>query len=320
MLARRISAEPLVRPGSVPGYGPVFNPGLAVVDGRFHLFARGVRDGYLPDPDGPGPRFRDYRSDVLLFVSDDGRRYRFDKVLAAVDGARHGFEDPRVQLVDGTYYMTYTDFPDPATGLPWRIGLAPLMLNGRGFEFSADDAVVVGPDDLPNKDAVLFQLTDGRVAMLHRIAPDIQLAVFDSVADLVDPPDGYWEDHLAHLDDHVVIRPRREGHKVGAGAPPVLTDAGLLLFFHERDGDGVYTAEVALLDPATGRTLARLDEPLLTPELPWERRGDVDDVVFVQGAHRLDDGSIYLTYGAADRAVGGALVSESALLDALGAS
>ena len=62
---------------------------------------------------------------------------------------------------------------------------------------------------------------------------------------------------------------------------------------------------VALLDAATGRTISRSSpSPLLEPELAWEREGDVDNVVFVQGAHRRDDGTIYLTYGAADRVRG----------------
>ena len=47
-----------------------------------------------------------------------------------------------------------------------------------------------------------------------------------------------------------------------------------------------------------------LDEPIMRPELDWERRGDVNEVVFVQGAVPRPDGSIYLTYGAADRNVG----------------
>jgi predicted GH43/DUF377 family glycosyl hydrolase len=55
----------------------------------------------------------------------------------------------------------------------------------------------------------------------------------------------------------------------------------------------------------------------MAPELHWEREGDVDNVVFVQGAHRRDDGSIYLTYGAADRCVGAAIVDEAELLAAL---
>ena len=44
----------------------------------------------------------------------------------------------------------------------------------------------------------------------------------------------------------------------------------------------------------------------MSPELDWERRGDVNNVVFVQGAIPRPDGSIYMTYGAADRNVGAA--------------
>jgi predicted GH43/DUF377 family glycosyl hydrolase len=106
---------------------------------------------------------------------------------------------------------------------------------------------------------------------------------------------------------------------VGAGAPPLSTDAGLLLFFHERRADGAYTARVALLDQHSGAVVQMLDHELLEPELAWERQGDVDDVVFVQGAHRRDDGTIYLIYGAADRHVGAAVVDEATLLSSLAA-
>jgi predicted GH43/DUF377 family glycosyl hydrolase len=48
--------------------------------------------------------------------------------------------------------------------------------------------------------------------------------------------------------------------------------------------------------------------------------GDVDEVVFVQGAVARPDGTIYLTYGAADRCVGAASVVESEILAALRAA
>jgi beta-1,2-mannobiose phosphorylase / 1,2-beta-oligomannan phosphorylase len=92
-----------------------------------------------------------------------------------------------------------------------------------------------------------------------------------------------------------------ESHPVGA--PPVATEAGLLLFYHEHNSDPQYTIKVALLDDETGRVESLLPEPILLPELPWERSGDVDDVVFVQGAVPRPDGTIYLTYGAADRCI-----------------
>ena len=77
----RVSDAPIVAAGSVPGYGPIFNAGVIRHDGVFHLFARGVRDGYRRN-DGPGPRFLDYVSDVLVFTSLDGRTYAFQQVLA----------------------------------------------------------------------------------------------------------------------------------------------------------------------------------------------------------------------------------------------
>jgi predicted GH43/DUF377 family glycosyl hydrolase len=114
-----------------------------------------------------------------------------------------------------------------------------------------------------------------------------------------------------------LIRPAEGALGVGAGAPPVATEAGLLLFYHERGEDGAYTLRVALLDDETGRLLALLPEPLLEPELEWEREGDVDNVVFVQGAVPQGDGTIYLTYGAADRCIGAASVEAAPLLRAL---
>ena len=73
---------------------------------------------------------------------------------------------------------------------------------------------------------------------------------------------------------------------------------------------------VALLDELTGRVVSQLPEPVLEPELDWERVGDVDEVIFVQGAHRVGE-EVYLTYGAADRCVGAAVASVPHLLDRL---
>jgi beta-1,4-mannooligosaccharide phosphorylase len=46
--------------------------------------------------------------------------------------------------------------------------------------------------------------------------------------------------------------------------------------------------------------------------VPWECFGYIDNIVFVQGAVPRPDGTIYLTYGAADRCVGAASVAASA--------
>ncbi len=320
----RVSDAPIVAAGSVPGYGPIFNAGVIHHEGVFHLFARGVRDGYRRN-DGPGPRFLDYVSDVLVFTSVDGRTYSFQQVLAeSSPDDVHTYEDPRVQLVrsggEERIVMTYTNLPPPDSGRPWRIGVHRLGFEDGRFFLNRTSGRVVGPDGIPNKDAVVFNLRNGRVAMIHRVHPNIQLAIFDSLDDLWDPPAGYWDEHLENLDRHTIITPSDGSLGVGAGAPPVLVDDALLFFFHEREADGQYTTRVALLDHETGSVRSILPGAIMRPELPWERIGDVDDVVFVQGAVAQVDGTIYLTYGAADLCVGAATVVGADIVSALRAA
>ncbi len=324
MRIRRLTDMPVVAYGAVEGYGPIFNAGAIEVDGVFHLFARGVRDGYVQNA-GEGPRFLSYVSDVLVFTSTDGIEYEFQQVLATADDVgAYAIEDPRVQRVRAggreLVLMTYTHLPHPACGRPWQVGLRALSYAEGRFSLAPGESRIVGPAGTPDKDAVVFNLSDGRVALIHRIHPDMQLAVFDSLDHLYTADGDYWDAHVRELEQHTLIRPSPGSLGVGAGAPPVEVDGGLLLFYHERDGHSRYTVRVALLDAETGAVVSLLDEPLLSPELGWERKGDVDEVVFVQGAVARPDGTVYLTYGAADRCVGAAEVETDGLLRALRAA
>jgi predicted GH43/DUF377 family glycosyl hydrolase len=321
---RRVTESPIVEFGSVPGYGPIFNAGAVFHDGRFHLFARGVHDRYRQNV-GHGARFLDYVSDVLVFTSNDGRSYEFQQVLAhsSPEGI-FSFEDPRVQLVSSAgkkhWVMSYTNLPAPETHLFWRIGVHRLTYDDGRFSLEEGSGALIGPEGEPNKDAVIFNLADGRVALIHRIYPNMQIAVFDSLEELWSPPAGYWDAYIPHLEEHTIIKPLETALGVGAGAPPVATEDGLLLLFHERDGNERYSTKAALLDHETGSVLSLLPEPIMRPELEWERQGDVNNVVFVQGAVPRPDGMIYMTYGAADRCVGAACVSTEELLGALRAA
>jgi len=321
-LVRRLGDRPIVEAGALAGYGPLFNAGVIHHGGVYHLFTRAVRDGYRLG-EGTGSRFVDYLSDIVVFTSADGSRYQYGYVLATA-GIRGAlcFEDPRVQWVthgvDQRLVMTYTHLPPPGAG-PWRIGAHHLRWDGERFELDEPTGRLLGPADIENKDAVIFDLADGRLALVHRIHPNMQLAVFDNLDQLWNPPAGYWETHVADLANHTLLTPSPGALGIGAGAPPVRTNAGYLLFFHERRADGSYTMNVALLDLTTGRVRSRLPEPVLEPQLDWERTGDVNEVVFVQGAH-LDGDNVYLTYGAADRCVGAAVASVPHLLDALAAA
>ena len=317
---RRVAPEPTVAAGSIPGYGPIFNAGLLNHNGRLHLFARAVRDTYRRNV-GPGPRFLDYVSDIVVFESIGGDfEYRY--VLArAGDFGVDCFEDPRLQVVRSRgrqhLVMTYTNLP-ASDGMPWRVGAHRLDHDGDRFHLDPGSGQLLGPAGVQDKDGVVFNLADGRIALVHRIHPDMQLAIFDDLEHLWNAGTDYWDAHLADIESHTIIRPSMGALGIGAGAPPIPTPLGLLLFFHERRADGAYTMNLALLDDRTGRPLSILSEALLAPELSWEIEGDVDNVIFVQGAHLHDDGdTIYLVYGAADRHVGAATASASHLLSLL---
>jgi predicted GH43/DUF377 family glycosyl hydrolase len=321
---RRVRDAPIVEAGSVPGYGPIFNAGAIHHDGAFHLFARGVREGYTRNG-GSGPRFLDYVSDLLVLTSEDGLDYEFQQVLARGSATGvHSYEDPRVQKIRSGgadhVMMTYTSLPDPKSGRPWRVGIHRLAYADGRFALNRTSGRVIGPDGQQDKDAVVFNLRDGRVGLIHRIHRSMQLAVFDSLDELYSSGADYWDEHLRELDRHTIISPAPGALGVGAGAPPVPTEAGLLLFYHERNAESQYTVNVALLDDVTGHVESLLTEPILRPELRWERFGDVDDVVFVQGAVPRPDGTIYLTYGAADRCVGAASVVTAEVVGALRAA
>jgi predicted GH43/DUF377 family glycosyl hydrolase len=305
--------------GSVPGYGAVFNAGLLHQDGVYHMFARAVRLGYVRNTDPLGARFLNYISDIVVLTSYDGVSYEYKYVLGSAGSAGVDcYEDARVQKVgDGrggeSIVMTYTNLPESGRGEPWHIGAHYLDWDGDRFHLRGD-TTNLGPSGIENKDAVIFNLEDGRVALVHRVHPNMQIAVFDNLDDLWSADDAYWGPYLQELDEHVILRCPEGSRGIGAGAPMVETDRGLVMFFHETLGDGTYVARAALLDPSTGRPRSCPGVTILSPETPWELNGDVDRVVFVQGACVVSE-QVYLLYGAADSCVGAAMVDLSALLD-----
>ena len=112
--------------------------------------------------------------------------------------------------------------------------------------------------------------------------------------------------------------PGHESGYIGAGGPPIETDKGWLLIYHAvyDTAEGyVYTATAALLDiDDPTKILARMTEPLFTPEFEYEQHGVVNNVVFPTG-HSLFEDTLYIYYGAADNSIALATSSISMLLD-----
>ena len=300
-------------PGVAWASGAVFNPGAALdADGTLRLLARGVPAGHRrvqvehADPHEPALGFERYVSALGLATRQPDGAFALAPEPAIAPSAgydRFGCEDARVTRLGGRWWVTYTALSEPAATADAGVGIA-LASTADWETFERHGRI--GPA-VRDKDAALFsERVGGRIAMLHRIAPDVQVVFFEDEGQMTAPGARFWERELARLDQATVLRPERpwEGKKVGAGPPPIWTPEGWLLVYHAADAAHVYRAGLALLDPdEPRRVIARTRRPVLAPERPWEVGGDVPNVVFPQGAV-VEDGELHLYYGGGDRVVG----------------
>jgi predicted GH43/DUF377 family glycosyl hydrolase len=205
-----------------------------------------------------------------------------------------GIEDPRITYVPelDQYAVAYTSFARGGPG----VSLA-LTKDFISFERIG---VVMSPED---KDAALLpRRIGGRWALIHRPVTTLGAHMWISYS-----PD------LRHWGSHKVIMEARRGgwwdaNKIGLCSPPIETARGWLMIYHgvrQTASGSIYRLGLALFDlenPAV--CLQRGDSWVFGPEAPYERGGDVNDVVFPCGQTIGKDGdTINLYYGAADSSV-----------------
>ena len=189
----RIGDEPIVPYGAVPGYGPIFNAGAVFHDGRFHLFARGVRDHYRRN-DGPRralPRLRLGHPRVHL-----PRRAPRTSSSRCSPRARRTASTPtrtRASTSSAPARTSTSSCPTRTCPRPRRTSSGGSACTGSATPTAASRSTErrdrwSGPPGEPDKDGIVFNLRDGRVALIHRIYPNMQLAVFDSLDAAVGPP------------------------------------------------------------------------------------------------------------------------------------
>jgi predicted GH43/DUF377 family glycosyl hydrolase len=106
-----------------------------------------------------------------------------------------------------------------------------------------------------------------------------------------------------------------DSQRVGAGAEPILTDAGWLSIYHGADDASRYCLGGLLLDREDPtRVLARSATPIMEPTAAYEQKGFFGNCVFTNG-HVLDGDDVLLYYGASDTVTCGARMSLRAILD-----
>jgi predicted GH43/DUF377 family glycosyl hydrolase len=181
----------------------------------------------------------------------------------------------------------------------------------KNFRTFARLGSLLPPED---KDACLFpRRFNGRFALIHRPIVRGEAHMWISFS----PDLKHWGDHRA------LIRTRTaywDCHRVGLACQPIETPQGWLLFYHgvrSTTAGQIYRVGIALLDlNSPWKVLRRSDEWVLGPTEPYERIGDVGDVVFPSGAivHKETD-QLNLYYGAADSTIAVATAKLSNCID-----
>lgn len=217
-----------------------------------------------------------------------------------------GIEDPRITWLAELqrYAVAYTSYSQAGPG----VSLA-LTDDFHTFEPYGE---ILPPED---KDAALFPRRIGENwALMHRPFSPHGAHIWISYS----PDLRHWGSHK------LILRARRgawwDAGKVGLAVPPIETSAGWLLIYHgvrETASGCLYRVGLALMDLQTPeRCLRRGDAWVFGPEAPYERFGDVNNVVFPCGYTVEPDGDMLrLYYGAADTCIALATGSIRQMLD-----
>jgi len=293
----RLSADPILAPqGDGFESAGTFNPSVLKKDGKFVMLYR-AQD-------------RKGTSSLGYATSDDGIHFtrRLEPVMVAETPYEKGggVEDPRLQKIGDTYYLTYTGYNNvdgaaadkkdaqlclatSADLVHWqRKGVIIPSFKGK-WNVKWTKSGAIAPEKINGK-YWMYYLADAK-------GQDTQMGVAYS-DDLL-----HWVEAL----DHPVLASRAgsfDSQVVEPGPAPIITPQGIFLIYNGADDHFVYSTGWVLFDKNDPtKVVARSSEPVFAPEKEWEKVGQVPNVVFVEGM--VQDGNRWLFYyGAADKNVG----------------
>lgn len=275
----------------------VFNCAVLRDDNRIHMLYRAVGE------------YEKYISRIGYASSSDGfcfTRRREIALAPSEEYEKYGIEDPRLVKIDQEIYLSYVVL---STYVSQRPSASTALATTNDFSNYTRLGIITSKGS-DNKDVVLFpenvyqQLSDGtgnlKYLFLHRPSTWV-----GSKYGVHRPSIWIGEGaSLTNFEKHtLLIKPEQQWEmlKVGAGPPPIKTKEGWLLIYHGVDRDHVYAAGAALLDlKDPTKVIARTKKPVLEPNEPYEKNGDVNNVVFPTAAYVMD-GKLFVYYGAADK-------------------
>lgn len=299
--AQRVSDEPVLKPGAGgtawTSFG-LFNPSAIQIGNKTVLLFRAQDEKHT--------------SRIGYAESEDGLHFRVrpEPVLSpeAPYEKGGGVEDPRVVKIGDLYYLTYTGYnlhdaqlclATSSDLIHWkRLGvILPAYKGAWNTQWTKSGAIV--PEKIHGKWWMYYLGTkkdsDGKMRDHMGLA---------SSPDLL-----HWSDATSQP-----VLDRRpdafDSRVMEPGPAPFITDGGILLLYNGANENLVYSPGWVLFDKNDPtRVLARADQPFIAPTLPWEKTGNVPNVIFLEGAVRVNSAGsqslqLFGYYGGADKYIG----------------
>jgi predicted GH43/DUF377 family glycosyl hydrolase len=309
----RHESNPIIEPrgGNYWEMKATFNPGAIYADHRVHLLYRAIGGddisvlGYASSDDGVSFVERlDHPAYVPITTKTTTQKDKqkpLEPAYFSGGGWNGGCEDPRLTLIEGTVYLTYTAFDG------WgsiRIALSSIALEDfLNKQWKWKNPAMISPAGEIHKNWMLFpEKINGKYAILHSVTPDVMINYFDSLEDF-ENEENVIRGSVRKME---VADPERWEHLVrGAGPPPMKTRDGWLLLYHAVDRMEPWKyklgAMILDLDDPT-KVLYRARTPILEPEFYYENSGWKSGIVYSCGAV-IKDGELYVYYGGGDSVV-----------------
>ena len=282
MKISRYGKNPILTKEDVPfKVNSIFNPGAVKHNGKYLLLCR------VEMPIG--------RSSLVVAESPDGYNFKVaskpfltpEDHKDYFDYVNWGVEDARITKIENKYFLTYTGYSkyQPLVILTVTTDFINFKIHGPISEPSNKDCAI-----FPEKIDDYYWKVDRPTAENRRdiwISRSPDLIHWGGYKSLLEPEPGSWEQD-----------------KIGASSNPIKTKEGWLMLYHgvRSFGTGsIYRLGVVLLDLENPWIVkGKTKEPILSPEMDYERIGDVNNVIFSNGWILEDNNDVKIYYSGAD--------------------
>jgi len=242
-----------------------------------------------------------------------------------------GVEDPRAQIIDGKYIITYVgrtiNYFNPAIRRERTLPIVAISSTGKLWFKSYIFTLPLNLrlNVISDKDAVLLKV-DNRLFILHRphMSNEEHYLVYSEVPEDIARSFNERETptEIEVMNTTILLYPAKFEIKLGWATPPIqIKNNEFIIFIHGVDsqieGYRVLAAKIEYFKDE-GLVITEVTPYyVMEPKLTYETFGDRPYVVFPCGVWRLDKNNLLIVYGAADYVTGFGVISLDDLLSVL---